>query len=372
MALYREIVTKAVIGKGKKYFKNNYNLLAEHNANTILGCWVINHKFKGTVVGDKVVIDGNFDINIWYSYDEDKKTGVATKNISYTETVNVKTKTGTSIEGSDIIVRALKQPSCSNVKIKDDVIDFDIEKELGIEVVNDAKVKIAIEDDEDPWDTIDDDIEEVDKKIDDSDILRFQIATEDENYTKINEYHEEDFESMCGYDAFKYLSSYHFVEPAWCYVIRKNYYIENKFSFKKGVYHEDFGLIPYVIYKARKVKSIDFIGYYYIQRNGSIMNNNDYKKTVKKAFDMIEQYKTMRLFAKNINRKNNLDDYFLSYISNSVIVKARELKKDEKKVYINELKKLNVFDGVLVNTRIRRFKKYLMKHNLNLYLKVVR
>lgn len=215
-------------------------------------------------------------------------------------------------------------------------------------------------------------LEEVDKKIDDSDILRFQIATEDEEYTKINEYHEEGFESMCGYDAFKYLSSYHFVEPAWCYVIRKNYYIENKFSFKKGVYHEDFGLIPYVIYKSRKVKSIDFIGYYYIQRNGSIMNNNDYKKTVKKAFDMLEQYKTMRLFAKNINRKNNLDDYFLSYISNSVIVKARELKKDEKKVYINELKKLNVFDGVIVNTRIRRFKKYLMKHNLNLYLKVVR
>ena len=215
-------------------------------------------------------------------------------------------------------------------------------------------------------------LEEVDKKIDDSDILRFQIATEDEEYTKINEYHEEGFESMRGYDAFKYLSSYHFVEPAWCYVIRKNYYIENKFSFKRGVYHEDFGLIPYVIYKARKVKSIDYIGYHYVQRNGSIMNNNDYKKTVKKAFDMLEQYKTMRLFAKNINRKNNLDDYFLSYISNSVIVKARELKKDEKKVYINELKKLNVFDGVLVNTRIRRFKKYLMKHNLNLYLKVVR
>ena len=215
-------------------------------------------------------------------------------------------------------------------------------------------------------------LEEVDKKINDSDILRFQIATEDEDYTKINEYHEEGFESMCGYDAFKYLSSYHFVEPAWCYVIRRDYYIENKFSFKKGVYHEDFGLIPYVIYKARKVKSIDFIGYYYIQRNGSIMNNNDYKKTVKKAFDMLEQYKTMRLFAKNINRKNNLDDYFLSYISNSVIVKARELKKDERKVYINELKKLNVFDGVIVNTRIRRFKKFLMKHNLNLYLKVVR
>ena len=81
--MFKEIVTKAVIGKGKKYFKNNYNLLAEHNANTILGCWVINHKFKGTVVGEKVVIDGNFDINIWYSYDDDKKFKCKTDSAEY-------------------------------------------------------------------------------------------------------------------------------------------------------------------------------------------------------------------------------------------------------------------------------------------------
>ena len=164
--MYKEIVTKAVIGKGKKYFKNSYNLLAENNANTILGCWVINHEFSGSVKNDKVVIDGNFDINIWYSYDDDKKTAVASKNISYSETVSVKLKNDTSITGSDIIVRALKQPSCNNVKVKDDVIEFDIEKELGIEVVNDAKVKIAIEDDEEPWETLDDDTETQEAKID--------------------------------------------------------------------------------------------------------------------------------------------------------------------------------------------------------------
>ncbi len=164
--MFKEIVTKAVIGKGKKYFKNSYNLMSENNANTILGCWVINHKFKGAVSGDKVIIDGNFDINIWYSYDDDKKTAVASKNISYSETVNVKTKTGTTLQGSDIIVRALKQPSCSNVQVKEDVIEFDIEKELGIEIVNDEKVKIAIEEDEEPWDNIDDDEEVIEKKID--------------------------------------------------------------------------------------------------------------------------------------------------------------------------------------------------------------
>lgn len=215
-------------------------------------------------------------------------------------------------------------------------------------------------------------LKQIDKEIAGVDVLRYQVITEYENGENKKIYNEEAFDIMKGYDAFKYIANYHFVEPAWCYVYKTEYYKDNKFNFKKGVYHEDFGLIPYVIYKARKVKSISYAGYHYITRNGSIMNNSDYKKTVKKAFDMLEQYKTMRLFAKNINRQNNLDDYYLSYISNSVIVKARELKKEERKVYVHELKKLNVFNGVLVNTKVRKLKKALMKFNLSLYLKVVR
>lgn len=43
MSLYKEIVTKAIIGKGKKYFKDNYSLSVENMPTTILGCWVINH-----------------------------------------------------------------------------------------------------------------------------------------------------------------------------------------------------------------------------------------------------------------------------------------------------------------------------------------
>lgn len=215
-------------------------------------------------------------------------------------------------------------------------------------------------------------LKEVDKEVRDSEILRFQVVTEDEEGNNVKAYNEEPFNEMKGYDAFKYISEYHFVEPAWCYVYKTEYYLNNKFSFKKGVYHEDFGLIPYVIYKSMKVKSISYPGYHYITRDGSIMNNRNYKKTVKKAFDMLDQYKTLRLFSKNIGKKNNYDDYYLSYISNSVIVKARELKKDERKVYVHELKKLNAFDGVLVNTSVRRLKKRLMKLNLNLYLKVVK
>lgn len=170
MSSYKEIVTKTVVGKGKKYFKNKYSVQSDVTPSTILGCWIINHKFKGYVQGDDVVVDGSFDINIWYSYDNDTKTNVINKTIKYNDLINVKTKLNVDFNDSEIIVRALKQPNCSNVQINGNTIDFDIEKELGIEVVGDQKVKIMVEDDEDNWEVFDDpvtddDLKEIDEEV---------------------------------------------------------------------------------------------------------------------------------------------------------------------------------------------------------------
>lgn len=168
---YKEIVTKAVIGKGKKYFKNNYSIESTDNPTTVLGCWVINHKFKGYKSGDKIGVDGSFDVNIWYSYENDSKTTVVNKKFDYNDLLNVKTRNDVDLTGdTDIIVRSLKQPTCSKVNILDGgVINFDIEKELGVEIVGETKMKIAIEDEEDPWDEIDDEVtEEVEQEIENS------------------------------------------------------------------------------------------------------------------------------------------------------------------------------------------------------------
>ena len=43
---YKEIVTKAVIGKGKKKYHNKYQITTEQSPTTILGCWIINHNFS--------------------------------------------------------------------------------------------------------------------------------------------------------------------------------------------------------------------------------------------------------------------------------------------------------------------------------------
>ena len=167
MASFKEIVTKAVIGKGKKYYKNTYTITTEHEPTTVLGCWVINHKFKGQEDNKKINVTGSFDVNIWYSYDNDTKTTVITKPIKYKEVVKVHEKNSTD-SPKDIIVRSLKQPTCVNAKEKGKSIEFEIEKELGIEVVGDTKVKIAIEEDEEPWDILTDETEseKIEKEID--------------------------------------------------------------------------------------------------------------------------------------------------------------------------------------------------------------
>ena len=164
MAAYKEIVTKAIIGKGKKYFKNSYSLTPEEKPSTILGCWIINHQYKGYQSNGKIVIEGSYDVNIWYSYDNNSKTSVVTKREEYSESVSVRRRNDEiDTEDTSIIVRSLKQPSCNGVEIKDNV-----EKELGIEIIGETKMKISVEDDEEPWEVIEDEVsDDTLKEIDD-------------------------------------------------------------------------------------------------------------------------------------------------------------------------------------------------------------
>ena len=164
MANYREIVTKAVIAKGKKTFVTNDSVTVDNSPSTVLGCWVINHNFKGTKNSDTININGTYDVNIWYSYDNDTKTDVVKVTNSYNEIVHMR-DTNTDTLSEEIIIRSLKQPNCIKTDIDNNKINYSIEKELGIELVGDVKVKIETTLDEDPWEEI---LEEADtnKEID--------------------------------------------------------------------------------------------------------------------------------------------------------------------------------------------------------------
>ncbi len=155
MSNYREIVTKAVIGKAKRTSSSNFSLSPEEKPDTVLGCWVINNTFNGANNSGSVLITGSFDVNVWYSYDNDTKTAVSTKRFNYSDKMNVPLKNDTVLDNnSEIIVRSLKQPTVTNVSVNNGMIDLTIEKELGVEIVGNTKVKISVEDLDDDYDEI--------------------------------------------------------------------------------------------------------------------------------------------------------------------------------------------------------------------------
>ncbi len=159
MSNFREIVTKAVIGKVKKTSKSDYRVETETKPNTVLGCWVINHKFNGSKNNSEVMVNGSFDVNVWYAHDNDSKTSVSSKTFNYNDVMKMEIAS----KGSDVVVRCLKQPTVSNVDIKDGIVHISVEKEMGVELVGDTKVKIVVEEDEDDYVdlTVNDEIDEV-------------------------------------------------------------------------------------------------------------------------------------------------------------------------------------------------------------------
>lgn len=161
MAYFKEIVTKAIIGKGKKTTNLDHVVETEDNINTVLGCWVINHTFNGVNNSGKVLVNGTYDINIWYSYDNNTKTNVIVRRFNYQDIMNVKLKeNGELTNTSEIIVRSLNQPSVTDVSIDNNIINLSVHKEMGVEVVGDTKVRISVEDEFEDYEEILDEVEE--------------------------------------------------------------------------------------------------------------------------------------------------------------------------------------------------------------------
>lgn len=165
----REIVTKAVIGKGKRHFTLTSSIQQlENSVDSILGCWIINHKF-GAKKGDNLVqVKGSYDINVWYSYDLNTKTEVARETIGYGEAVTVTRLIRDCLyEGDEVIARAIQQPTCVDARIEDGKIVVEVEFEIIVEVIGETKMRVAILGpvEYDQMDDEEDDLLEIDQAI---------------------------------------------------------------------------------------------------------------------------------------------------------------------------------------------------------------
>lgn len=160
-------------------------------------------------------------------------------------------------------------------------------------------------------------------------------------------------------------------EMAVLYVYKKSFIIKNNIYFKEKSYHEDFGLLPITILKAKEVIVTKKVLYYYDQDViGSIMNNSDYAKTKKKAFDVLDFYQEIKIELPNIKNVNKLAVHLLkSYNASAVLNKRKTLNKKDKQIYDAKIIEFKVLDDLYTKTIKGKIKKIFYYSLITLFKK---
>lgn len=177
------------------------------------------------------------------------------------------------------------------------------------------------------------------------------------------------FEEKNGQDAFNKLYAKDILlEPAWLYLYKREFWNENNFEFTENTYHEDFGLIPLVILQAKTMVSTDVYGYYYIQRENSIVTDNT--KNKKKAYDLLVHYDNMINKIKDMKLDKKTKENIKIYYTNAILLKINDLDKNETKKYIKEVKKRKILKNIKIRNIKQLIKKIILLINIKLYLKL--
>ncbi|WP_059105241.1 outer spore coat protein CotE [Shouchella shacheensis] len=164
---YREIITKAVCGKGRKFSEATHHIRPSEPPSSILGCWIINHTYESKKRGDTVEVSGTYDINVWFSFVNNTKTDVATQTVSYTDIVPLTMRDEHVISKDlDVLARAVQQPNTLEATIAENGrhVDVQVEREFIVECIGETKLAVAVN----PDGLIDEyPVDELDEEVDD-------------------------------------------------------------------------------------------------------------------------------------------------------------------------------------------------------------
>lgn len=204
----------------------------------------------------------------------------------------------------------------------------------------------------------------------DIDLIKFKLQRVDENDNVIEKVDGPVFDKITGQEAFDELYGEDVLLDSPCvYIIKKKLFTENNFKFQ-GRYHEDFGLIPFIILTAKTVISIPEYLYKYVQAPDSITRTEDYEKTTKKMEDVLFHYDNMLKMVEKLNLEETTEENVKIYYTNAIILKLRELKKETQNYYIKEIQKRKMYKNIKPRNLKQLIKRLLLKWNVKLYLKL--
>ena len=167
----------------------------------------------------------------------------------------------------------------------------------------------------------------------------------------------------------KEMLNFEFSEPPWAFAYNAKFFVDNKFSYAEGRVHEDYGLTPLIILKAKDKYYLKYYGYNYVQRNNSIVHGME--KNIRRCNDMLYHFDNLYDIISKDNKIDNETKLFAySYLANALIIKAKLLTGKNLDNYIKELKKRHVADYLLADSIARKVKKTIIKIMPKLYIKL--
>lgn len=142
----REIVTKAVVSKGKKLIKITETIDPGCDLCSILGVWVINHKYNAKIINiNEVKITGSAEVDIWASQNSNTQTDVIRHNINYNELVKTRQLVKDLCNDNlDVLVTITTTPSCTNVEVTENGLVVEVTLEIVVEAIGETKVQVII------------------------------------------------------------------------------------------------------------------------------------------------------------------------------------------------------------------------------------
>ena len=202
----------------------------------------------------------------------------------------------------------------------------------------------------------------------DVDVISFDINRVSEEGQKVGEIKKPSFVTLPGEEALvRFILGATTYATPWGYLYKKTYWDSYGFHFAQNRYHEDFGLTPLVIMKAKHVISLDYIGYHNVLSKDSIMRTDDKQKVLKRAYDFLYHFDVLAKEAGQTNIKKDTLDLFYVHIVHALIKKAMSLNKPERNAYIHQIRKRKVYLLLPTNNIKRKIKYMAVRINFKLY-----
>lgn len=143
--MLREIVTKAVVSKGKIADISNIEVEASDKASKAIGCWIINHHYLTFAQDGKVYAKGAYDVHVWYALNDNNDTEVYKKTIDYYQEYTMENN-NFDHDNSEYKSYCVEYPTCTSLQLADNKFVIGIKKTLAVDVIGESKLLVQVSD----------------------------------------------------------------------------------------------------------------------------------------------------------------------------------------------------------------------------------